>query len=70
MPYLIENLTQYDLSEDEAATLERMGLIFHSDESMQPDERETTAFLWGDLGIEGDLAFDLFDAILGKRKES
>jgi hypothetical protein len=69
MPYIIENLTQYDLSDDEAATLTKMGFVFHSDEAPNPDEREVTAFVWGDLGLEGDRAFDLFDAVLGRKKD-
>lgn len=69
MPYIMENLQEYILSDEEAATLEKMGLIYPGEEEeCAPGERCTTAFVWGDLGLEGDVVFDLFDAILMRRK--
>ena len=68
MPYVIENLTQYDLSEQDTAILEGFGLIFHNPEpdTDDPEARETTALVWDDLGLQGDSAFLLFDVILGR----
>lgn len=66
MPYVIENLEQYEMTDDEAEKLERLGLIFPNTESDDPEQRETTARVWEELELEGSRAFVLFDAVLGR----
>ena len=68
MPYVMENLVQYDLTDEDVAKLGAMGFITQeADETPGfPAQWETTALVWDELGIEGDLAFLLFDAVLGK----
>jgi hypothetical protein len=66
MPFIVENLVQYDLSEQDAAVLESFGFIFADGESENPDERVTTALVWEELGLVGDSAFLLFDVVLGR----
>ena len=63
-PYVIENLVQYDLSEQEASILRAFGFIVDGDGTGHP--LEVSALIWDDLGLEGDRCFDLFDAILGR----
>ena len=68
--YVVENLTQYDLSESEAETLIRMGFLFKPDDGdsdYADHELGITAFVWEELGLEGSRSFDMFDAILGRR---
>lgn len=67
--FVIENLQQYDMTSGEARKLERMGFIFKNEENADPDQRETTALVWEELGLEGERAFLLFDAVLERRKE-
>ena len=64
MSYIVENMTQYDLSEDDVAKLLGMGLICKSEK--YTDLYETTGIVWNDLGLEGETAYILFDAILGR----
>ena len=67
--FVVEDLSSYDMTSIEARKLEEMGLIFHNaGETDNPDERETTALMWDELGLDGDRAFLLFDVILGRRR--
>jgi len=68
MPYLIENLEQYDITDNEVATLERFGFIYaNTEENPNPELCETTALVWEELGLEGERAYVLFDAVLGRK---
>lgn len=67
MPYVIENLVQYDLTDEESQTLERMGFIFPNPETCGRDQRETTAYVWDRLDLAGSDVFDFFDRVLGRR---
>jgi hypothetical protein len=76
-PFVLENFVQYELSPSERDTLLRMGMICQSEDSdrpgtLLPDHYELTAFVWEELGLQGseDVAFDLFDRILGRKTES
>ena len=70
--WVVENLTQYDLSPEDAATLVRMGFLCAAEDADNPGveletgELVTTALVWEQLGIEGAAVFELFDAILGR----
>ena len=68
MSIVLENFVQYDLTDEEAATLKRMGLIVEWDDPEATATYALTAFVWDDLGLQGreDVAFDLFDRILGR----
>lgn len=63
---VIEDLIQYDLTRDEAATLVRMGLIVEFDDPEATDLYVLTALLWHDLELDADKAYKLFDSILGR----
>jgi hypothetical protein len=68
MKYVFENLVQYDMTDEEALKLQAIGFLCPDEESEDKDELTTTAFVWDDLGLEGEVVFVLFDAVLGKRK--
>lgn len=67
---VIENLQQYDLTDQEAKTLIRMGFVFKPDEGdtdYGTGELGIAALVWDDLGLQGDAVFTLFDAVLGRK---
>lgn len=66
--YVMENDEVYEMTTLEARRLEEMGFIFFSDESGDERRAEIPAFVWDDLGIDGDRVFLLFDVILGRKK--
>lgn len=67
MPYVVEGLAGYEVTQDEAELLEEHGFVVASSEF--PRQYETTALVWDDFNLQGDRAFRLFDLLLG-RKES
>lgn len=66
LAYVIENLTQYDLTQKEAARLVQAGLLHSDPEEQEPEEYVLTAYVWDDLGLTGQDAFDLLDRFLGR----
>lgn len=68
MPSVIENLTQLDLTKEEAEFLQHEGILVQQEEN--PDFYDTTAWVWGDLNLQGHDALDFIEAALkGFRKE-
>ena len=65
MHYIMENLIQYDLSDEDVVKLKALGFICDGDGTGHP--LEVAAFVWDDLGLEGEATFDLFDRILGRK---
>jgi len=68
MPYIIEDLIQYTLTDEDAGRLERMEWITHDPAEHADGEYATTAYIWDDLGLTGNEAFDLLDRVLGRMK--
>lgn len=72
MPYIIENLEQYDVTEDEAAILRAFGFVWPAEDADNPGveldtgEYVLTPLVWETLGLEAQQAYDLFDAVLGR----
>lgn len=71
MPYVIENLVQYDMTEEEAAVLMAFGFICPAEDADNPgttlaDEYVTTPLIWETLDLTEPAVYDLFDAVLGK----
>jgi hypothetical protein len=73
MDFVLENFQQYDLAPVERKALVRMGLIVQTEDfdhpgTYLPGHYELTAFVWNDLGLQGneDAVFALFDRILGR----
>lgn len=63
---MIENLVQYDMTDDEAQRLVSLGLIVAAPDTV--DVYDTTAVVWDDLGLDDDRCFILFDLILGRER--
>lgn len=68
MPAIVENLVQYDCTQEETEKLLELGLIVQSAEDL-PDVYETTGLVWDDLRLDDDRCFILFDLILGRTPE-
>ena len=75
-PFVLENFTQYSLTPEERDTLLRMGFIVQTEDfgnpgTYLPNHYELTAFVWNDLGLQSaeDVAWELFDRILGRKSE-
>lgn len=69
MPAVVENLTQLDLTLEEAEFLQNEGILVQQEDN--PEFFDTTAWVWDGLGLEGDDALDFIEAALkGFRKES
>lgn len=66
MPIMLENMTQLELTDEEAEFLVHNGLLILAEEG----HYETTVYVWDDLALLGDDAFDFIEASLkGFRKE-
>lgn len=64
MPFIVENMIQYDLTEEDAKVLAAAGLVLQSDDN--PEEYVTSAVVWDDLRLVGEPAFKFLDSALGK----
>jgi len=68
MPSVVENLTELQLTEEEAEFLVHQGFLTPQEESDW--FYDTTAFIWEDLNLFGSDALDFLEAALkGFRKE-
>lgn len=62
MPYVMEDVTQLDLSDDQAEMLVDAGLLVKDED--YDDLYNTTALVWNDLNLSGDKGLALIEAAL------